>query len=85
MDSVNGQNMADLKSLDELLSKAVSLLDSAAKEIRDIPLNPVKENIYKIGDALTSIFELQRQIYDADPDLESVKKQSSPGLTDPNG
>ena len=63
--------MTDLKSLNELLSKAIKNLDSASTEIRNIPLNPIKENIYKIGDALTSILEIQRQIYDVDPNLES--------------
>lgn len=62
--------MADLKSLNELLSAAVKILDSAATEIRKIPFDPVKDNVFKIGDALTSIFELQRQIYEADPGLD---------------
>jgi len=71
--------MADLKSLNELLSSAIRILDSASTEIRGIPLNPVKENIYKIGDALTAIIEIQRQIYDADQNLESeTLKQPSP-------
>jgi len=45
--------MADLKSLNELLSVAAGVLDNAAAEIRDIPLDPKKDHISKIGHALT--------------------------------
>jgi hypothetical protein len=62
--------MADIKSLSELLSAAAGILDTATAEIRDIPLNPTKEYISKIGHALTLIFEIQHQIYKIDPKLE---------------
>jgi hypothetical protein len=62
--------MADLKYLNELLSAAAGILDSAAAEIRDIPLNPKKENISTIGKALTFIIDIQKQIYDIDPKLK---------------
>ncbi len=62
--------MADLKSLNKLLSAAAGILDTAAAEIRDVPLNPTKENIYKIGQALSLIFDIQHQIYKIDPNLE---------------
>ena len=62
--------MADLKSLNELLSAAAGILDTAASEIRDIPLNPTKENIYKIGKALIIIFDIQDQICKIDPNFE---------------
>ncbi len=62
--------MPDLKSLNESLSAAARILDYAATEIRDIPLNPTKENISTIGEALTLIFKIQQQIYMNDPSLE---------------
>ena len=62
--------MPDLKSLNESLSAAARILINAATEIRDIPLNPTKENISTIGKALTLIFKIQQQIYMNDPSLE---------------
>jgi hypothetical protein len=71
--------MADLKSLNESLSAAARILDFAAKEIRDIPLDPTKENISTIGEALTLIFEIQLQIYKKSPSLEpEYLKRTSP-------
>ena len=71
--------MADIKSLDESLSAAARILDSAAAEIRDIPLNPTRENISAIGKALSLIFDIQRQIYKVEPDLEpEYLKRPSP-------
>ncbi len=71
--------MADHKSLNESLSAAARILDYAATVIRDIPLNPTKDNISKIGEALSCIFDIQNQIYKADPTLEpEYLKRSSP-------
>ncbi|CAB1064996.1 hypothetical protein D1BOALGB6SA_9793, partial [Olavius sp. associated proteobacterium Delta 1] len=73
------KNMAELKYLNELLSAAAGILDSAAAEIRDIPLNPTKENISTIGKALTLIIDIQLQIYQIDPKLKpEYLKRSSP-------
>ena len=77
--------MADLKSLKELLSEASDILDTAATEIRDVPLIPTKENIYRIGKALDLVLEVQRQIYKIDPSLEpEYLKRSSPFPTGVN-
>lgn len=62
--------MADLKSLNELLSVAAGILDTASTEIRDIPLDPKKEHVSKIGHALTLIFDIHHQIYKISPELE---------------
>lgn len=71
--------MADLKSLNESLSAAARILDFAATEIRDIPLNPTKNNISTIGEALSLIFEIQQKIYNGDPTLEpEYLKRPSP-------
>ena len=45
------------------------LLDDAAKEVRDLPLAPTKENIHHIADALASVFDVLRAIYAVRPDL----------------
>jgi hypothetical protein len=71
--------MADLKYLNELLWTATRILDSAAEEIRDIPLNHTKENISTIGKALTLIIDIQQQVFRIDPKLKpEYLKQSSP-------
>ena len=71
--------MANLKSLNELLSAAAHILDSAAGEIRDIRLDPTQHNIGVIGKALILIFEIQQQIYKIDPKMEpEYLKQHSP-------
>ena len=62
--------MAELKYLDELLSAAAGILDTAAIEIRDVSLNPTKDNISRIGKALALISDIQLQIYKVAPKLE---------------
>lgn len=74
-----GEIIAELKSLNELLAAAARILDIAASEIRDIPLEPADENISKIGQISSLIFELERQIYTIAPELEpDFLKQPSP-------
>lgn len=62
--------MPSLESINELLIEAAKTLDRAASEIRDAPLVPTKENIYRIGEALTKIYEVQLKIYESCPDLK---------------
>ena len=62
--------MANLKSLNEQLSAVASILDTVASGISEIPLNPSKENIARIGQALSLIFNVQQQIYKVAPELE---------------
>jgi primosomal protein N'' len=61
--------MATFKSLTALLDDASTLLDRAAGEIRDLPLEPTGANIRQIGSALSQIHELQLQIYALAPEL----------------
>ena len=62
--------MSDLKSLNELLSAAAKILDDAAVEVRNIPLESKEENIKRIVVALTCIAEIQLEIYKIQPDLK---------------
>lgn len=62
--------MATLESINRLLSVAASLADHAAAEIRDAKLEPVRENLERIGRALAELFEIQLQIYKLQPDLK---------------
>ncbi|MCZ8076249.1 MAG: hypothetical protein O9341_19190 [Paucibacter sp.] len=54
------------------------LLDSAASQIRDAPLLPVRENIHKIGTSLAELFEIQQAIYRAAPELNLERKYETP-------
>jgi len=70
--------MATLKTLDDLLTTASKILDQAATQIRDIPLEPTKEYIRKVGHALTLIFEIQHEIYRLEPSLEPEYLRKEP-------
>lgn len=61
--------MTTFESLYEKLDGATRLLDQAAGEIRDIPLEPKSANIRVIAETLSQIFDLQRQIYHHRPEL----------------
>ncbi|MGJ3702489.1 MULTISPECIES: hypothetical protein [Variovorax] len=62
--------MASPESIHRLLAVASRLLDSAASEIRDAKLEPVRENISQIGHLIAGIFEIQQEIYVLRPDLK---------------
>ena len=70
--------MATAHTINTLLQQAVQLLDQAAGEIRDAPLNPRSKNIRHIGEALSEIFEIQFQIHALHPELQpSYMKEPS--------
>lgn len=58
------------KSLHQLLRVASHLLDQAATEIRTSDLDPVPQNIQRIGRALIEVLEVQRQLYAEAPELQ---------------
>jgi hypothetical protein len=60
---------ASLDGLHDRLRVAAALPDSAAAQIRNIPLAPPNENIRHIADALAGIFDVLRAVYVARPDL----------------
>jgi len=62
--------MPTLDELDNQLTVAAWLLDASAGTIRDCPLDPSKEHIRRVGDALANIFDIQRAIYELRPDLK---------------
>lgn len=61
--------MASLESINEMLQVAAEKLDQAANEIRDLPLDPPKKHIGRIGEALGNIFQIQHEIFRLRPDL----------------
>jgi hypothetical protein len=62
--------MPDLESLNNSLSVAGQILDNAASDIRDLKIESVEENIEKIGQALSLIFDIQNALYKIDPKLK---------------
>jgi hypothetical protein len=62
--------MPSFESINEKLQIAAEKLDQAANEIRDLPLEPIKEHIVGIGEALANIFQIQHEIYRLRPDLQ---------------
>lgn len=62
--------MDKLATLHQQLRVASGLLDGAAALIRDVPLDPAREHIYRIGEALAAIAEIRFAIGRVQPDLE---------------
>ena len=58
------------RRIHQLLRVASHLLDQAATDVRGTSLDPVDENIQRIGRALIEVIEVQRQIYAAQPELQ---------------
>ncbi|MFM9928227.1 hypothetical protein VLK31_35030 [Variovorax sp. H27-G14] len=66
------------KPLHQLLRVASHLLDQAAAEVRAADLDPVPENIQRIGRALIEVIEVQRQLYAEAPELQPKTLAASP-------
>ncbi len=58
-----------LKRLHQLLRTASHLLDQAADDVHRTQLQPLSENIERIGRALIEVMEVQRQIHRVQPEL----------------
>ena len=65
--------MSTVEELDRLLRESVEQLVECTSIIRDLPLEPAKKNIYKIGKAIAEISELQSEIYRNHPHLKPEK------------
>ena len=70
--------MHPLEDLNRTLRVAAMLLDSAAGQVRDAKLLPVKGNIRTIGEALAAIFEVQQAIYKQQPELGLEPRYEEP-------
>ncbi|RSZ41219.1 MULTISPECIES: hypothetical protein [unclassified Variovorax] len=72
------------RHLHQLLRVASHLLDQAATDVRTTDLEPVDENIQRIGRALIEVIEVQRQIYAAQPELQPKTLAATPREHDAN-
>jgi hypothetical protein len=77
--AMNEKLRPTLTRINRKLSKAAELLDSAARDLRDVGLSP-RENIRKIASALMEVFEIQLQIYRREPALAPAYVKKSPGV-----
>ena len=61
--------MASLDSIYRLLEEATARLDEALQQIRDLPLEPRKEHIHRIGRALSQIYDIEYHVFALRPEL----------------
>lgn len=57
------------EQLHRTLRAAAQFLDGAASQVRDLPLQPTRENIRLLGEALALVFQVQRNVEVALPSL----------------
>ena len=74
--------MPTLDELNKILSDCCEQLVDCSGMIKEIPLEPAKQNIYKIGKALAEISELRSVIYRIRPDLKPEKWDEPPSDED---
>jgi hypothetical protein len=61
--------MASLDSIHQLLAEATGRLNEAIQQIRDLPLEPRKEHMHRVGKALSEIYDIQYHIFALRPEL----------------
>lgn len=68
-----------LDELDQILSEAAKLVDTAAQGVTTTDLPEKKDHLHSLGSALGLIFEVQSAIYGERPDLEpAYLREKSP-------
>jgi len=77
--------MPTLDELDNQLTAAANILDMAAATVRDCPLQPTRDHIRRIGEALANIFDIQRAIYALRPDLTPGILRDASQFAEANG
>lgn len=68
--------MSKHEQLHHTLRAAVQFLDSAATQVRDLPLDPTKDNLLLIGGAIANLFQVLHTLEQVSPNL--VKPQEEP-------
>lgn len=62
--------MTTVDEIHAALKSCSEKLNGCAEMIRNAKLEPVKQNVERIGCALTYIFEIQHEIYKTNPELK---------------
>jgi hypothetical protein len=76
--------MDKLATLREQLRIAAGLLDGAATLVRDAPLQPTRDHLHRIGEALAAIGEIRLAIGGVRPDLEPPYEPPSEEVSEAN-
>ena len=70
--------MPSIEELNRLISKCCEDMVDATGVIKDIGLEPIKGNIYKVGKAIAELSELRSEIYKIRPDLKPEMWDQAP-------
>jgi len=62
--------MSSIEELDKAIAKCCEDMIDCTSIINDIELEPIRENIYKVGKAIAELSELRSEIYKVRPDLK---------------
>jgi hypothetical protein len=62
--------MSNPKYLDALIGQALECIDEAAREIRELPLEPTNVHVRKIGNAVLELWELRDALYKVHPEIK---------------
>ncbi len=65
--------MSNVEDLDRILTACVEQLVECTSIVRDLPLEPARKNVYKLGKAIAEISKLQSEIYKQHPRLKPEK------------
>jgi hypothetical protein len=76
--------MGQIEQLHERLLSASALLDTAAGEIREVGLEPVDENIQRIGKALVEVLDILHTVYAVRSDLTPTELKLPPNKSGAN-
>jgi len=70
------------EELNRLLSVCCEQLVDCSAIIKDMPLEPAKKNIYRVGKALAEISEIRSELYKLHPRLKPEKWDEPPSEED---
>lgn len=76
--------MSKHEQLHQTLRAAVQFLDSAAAQIRDLPLDPTKDNLLLVGGALANLFQVLHTLEQISPNLAKPQEEPSEQATEAN-
>jgi len=62
--------MSKLKELDTILGEALEHANDSARVIRECSEIETDKNLYRVGHAINSLWEIREQIYSANPELK---------------
>lgn len=62
--------MSRLRELDVILGEALEYANDSARVIRECSEIDTKKNLYRVGHAINSLWEIREQIYAVNPELK---------------